>query len=121
MNQVNTSTLKGLTNTINFLDSVGIKSHLANLDDNGYARTIEFKVYDQTYQILWYCNESYLKIGTHKRSPVIPFRHIYHDTSYPLVGGNSSLGFSYTKKENVSMFDDGFNYQDFRIPLELKD
>lgn len=113
---LNTCTLGGLENIVKFLQSHNIDSEYVNFDGT-YSRTIEFVVNEQTYQIVWYNNESSLRIGTHKRSPHIAFKHIYFDNCLPIVGGNENLGFSYTKKEVASMFDREFNYQDFRIPL----
>ena len=113
---LNTCTLDGLENIVKFLQSYDIDSKYVNFDGT-YSRTIEFVVNGQIYQIVWYNNESSLRIGAHKRSPRVAFKHIYFDRCHPIVGGNENLGFSYTKKEVSSMFDREFNYQDFRIPL----
>ena len=113
---LSTCTLDGLENIVEFLQSHNIDSEYVNFDGT-YSRTIEFVVNEQTYQIVWYNNESSLRIGTHKRASCVAFKHIYFDRCHPFVGGNENLGFSYTKKEVNSMFDQEFNYQDFHIPL----
>ncbi len=103
---------------VKWLTNFGIQTELVNkCEISGYSRTIQFVLDEQTYQIVWFNNESKLKIGTNNRSPFVNFKYIYLDTTYPLVGGNKSLGFSFAKKECVGMFDQPFSYQDFRIPL----
>lgn len=115
--KLDTCTLDGLENIVNFLHIHDIKAEYINLDRHGYSRTIQFTVNDQDYQIIWFNNESKLKIGTSKRAPFVVFKYIYFDTCFPIVGGNSNLGFSYTHREKHSMFDDEFNYYDFHLPL----
>ena len=114
--KLDTCALDGLENIIKFLESHGIVSEYVNFDGT-YSRTIQFIINAQTYQIIWFRNESKLKIGTDKRSAFITFKHIYFDSCHPIVGGNESLAFSYTKKDKTSIFDNEFNYQDFHIPL----
>ena len=114
---LDTCTLDGLENIVEFLKNHNIESKYVDFDKYNYSRTIEFIVNEQTYQIYWFNNESKLKIGTHKRAGFVKFKYIYFDNCFPIVGGNENLGFSYTKKEKKNMFDDEFNYYDFRLPL----
>ena len=114
---LDTCTLDGLENIISFLKKYDIESEYVNFNEYSYSRTIQFTVDEQTYQIVWFRNESKLKIGTGLRSPFINFKYIYFDNSFPIVGSNRILGFSYTRNEVKYIFDVEFNYQDFRIPL----
>lgn len=114
---LDTCTLDGLKNIVEFLKGYGIESEYVDFDKHNYSRTIQFTVNEQTYQIYWFNNESKLKIGTHKRAGFVMFKYIYFDTCFPIIGGNENLGFSYTKHEKKSMFDRTFNYYDFRLPL----
>lgn len=114
---LDTCTLDGLENIVLFLNSYNIQSEYVAFDKHSYSRTIQFTVNEQVYQIVWFNNESKLKIGTHKRSSFVTFKYIYFDNCFPIVGGNENLGFSYTRHEKKSIFDMEFNYQDFRIPL----
>ena len=114
---LDTCTLDGLENIISFLKGYNIESEYVNFNEYSYSRTIQFTVDEQAYQIVWFNNASTLKIGTGLRSPFIPFKYIYFDNSFPIVGSNSSLGFSYTRSEVKYILDREFNYQDFRIPL----
>lgn len=102
---------------IKFLNTNGIETELVDKSEHGYSRTIEFVVDDQVYNIIWYNNESKLKIGNSPRSPFVMFKYIYLNNTMPIIGGNKNLGFSFTKKVKTNMFDDEFNYSDFRIPL----
>ena len=114
---LDTCTLDGLENIISFLNSYNIESEYVAFDKHSYSRTIQFTVNEQVYQIVWFNNESVLKIGSGIRSPFVKFKYIYFDNCLPIVGGNENLGFSYTRHEKKSIFDMEFNYQDFRIPL----
>ena len=107
----------GLEKIVTFLKSHNIDSEYVNLDKYNYSRTIQFVVNNQSYQIVWFINESKLRIGTDTRSPFVVFKHMYFDNCLPIVGGNENLGFSYTKKENVLFYESEFNYNDFRLPL----
>ena len=114
---LDTCTLDGLENIISFLKGYNIESRHVNFNEYSYSRTIQFTVEEQTYQIVRFRNESKLKIGVGDRSPFVTFKYIYFDNSFPIVGSNRSLGFSYTRKEVEYILDREFNYQDFRIPL----
>lgn len=89
----------------------------------GYTFTWDKKEVDWSFtvhgynQAVWHKNESKLKIGKSPRSPFVMFKYIYFNSTFPIVGGNKNLGFSFTKKVKTNMFDDEFNYSDFRIPL----
>ena len=100
--------VESFDNLIKFLNSNGIETELVNKDEHGYSRTIEFVVDEQVYNIVWYNNESKLKIGKYQRSLFVMFKYIYFNNTMPIVGGNENLGFSYTKKVKTSMFDDEF-------------
>lgn len=104
---------------IQFLKDLGITCELAHVDVTGFSRTVKFTVYDIEYMVLWYCNESILRIGGGNRAACIPFKYMYLDTTFPLVNGNKSIGFSYTKNECKAIFDREYPYGIFRIPLEL--
>ncbi|MCK5344108.1 MAG: hypothetical protein KAR20_11930 [Candidatus Heimdallarchaeota archaeon] len=103
---------------LEFLRNLGIKAESIDLDGCNFSRTIEFEIYGIIYNIIWFCNESTLRIGDDARSACIPFKYMYFDTTYPLVNGNKSIGFSYTKNECI---DTPYLYEIFRIPLELED
>lgn len=104
---------------IDFLKSIGIEVELINVDKYGFSREIKFKIYDVIYVIKWWVNQSYLHIGEHERSAQIPFKYIYFDTTYPLIDGNRSIGFSDIKLERKSMFDREYPFGVFRIPIDL--
>lgn len=114
---LDTCTLDGLKNIVEFLKGYGIESEYVDFDKYNYSRTIQFTVNEQIYQIFWFNNESKLKIGTHKRASFVVFKYIYFDTCFPIVGGNKNLAFSYAKKEKNSVVYNEFNYYDFRLPL----
>ena len=109
----------GFDEIIETLNKLGIKNEIVNKDKYGFSRTIQFKVYDITYRIIWFVNQSTLTIGEGKRPAQIPFKYIYFDNTFPLIDGNKSLGFSFVKFEKKSIFDRQFPYEVFRIPLEL--
>ena len=109
----------GFDEIIEALNKLGIENELVNKDKYGFSRTIQFKVYDITYRIIWFVNQSTLTIGEGKRPAQIPFKYIYFDNTFPLIDGNKSLGFSFVKFEKKSMFDRQFPFEVFRIPLEL--
>ena len=114
---LDTCTLDGLENIISFLNSYNIESEYVAFYKYSYSRTIQFTVNEQVYQIVRFNNESILKMGSGIRAPFVKFKYIYFDNCLPIVGGNESLGFSYTIHEKKSVFDMEFNYKDFRIPL----
>lgn len=109
----------GFDEIIEALNKLGIENELVNKDKYGFSRTIQFKIYDITYRIIWFVNQSTLTIGEGKRPAQIPFKYIYFDNTFPLIDGNKSLGFSFVKFEKKSIFDRQFPYEVFRIPLEL--
>ena len=110
----------GLEEMLNFLNANGIKAELVDFDKWDFSRTIGFTVYGIEYRIVWFTNESTLRIGTHERAARIPFKFMYLDTCYPLIDGNKSIGFSYIKNEvRNSFFDRKYPYEVFRIPIEL--
>lgn len=109
----------GREEIIEFLNKIGIKANLVDENEHGFSRTISFTVYEIEYRIVWFINNSTLYIGNNKRAACIPFKYMYLDTTFPLVGGNRSIGFSYTKLKKESMFDRSFPYEVFRIPIEL--
>lgn len=102
---------------IDFLENLGIKTKLLGAEEH-FKREIEFFVNGIRYVIDWYVNESSLRIGDGNRRACIPFRFMYYDTTYPLINGNKSIGFSYTKYEKNSMWDRMYPYEILRIPLE---
>ena len=104
---------------LDFLNKYGIKAEFVAFDEIGYSRVIDFSVYGIEYRIVWYVNESTLQIGRHNRAAQIPFKHIFLDQTFPLVGGNKSIAFSYHKLEKNSMWDPDYPYEVFRIPLEI--
>lgn len=103
-----------------FLKELGIEPTYINQDKFGFSRTIQFKVYDTVYQIIWFKNESTLKVGLGRRVAQIPFRWLFLDCSFPLLDANRSIAFSYNKFEKKSLFDRLYPYEVFRLPLELK-
>lgn len=109
-----------LIEIVDFLKSHGINPELINLDKYNFSRTIQFEIYGIKYQIIWFKNESTLRIGTQSRCAQIPFRYIYFDNTFPLVNENRSIGFAYTKTEKKSIFDREYPYEVFRIPLEIE-
>lgn len=109
---------QGLEKIVNFLKDYGINSEYVNFHkDYDYSRTIQFEVDSQIYQILWFKNESSLKIGTSSRSGFLPFKYMYFDNTFPIVGGNKSIGFAHRKLENDLWRT--FDYGNFHIPLEI--
>jgi hypothetical protein len=108
----------GLEELFDFLTKAGVNPKYTGAEDYGFSRVIEFKVYDITYRCIWFKNETTLRIGLGERAACIPFRYIFIDDCFPLVGGNLSIGFSYTKNERASILDREYPYEVFRIPLE---
>lgn len=110
-----------IENFLSFLNrnGVNVNAELVDLDNYGFSRTIAFTVYGIEYRIVWFQNESTLQIGAHKRAARIPFKYMYLDECFPLVGGNKSIGFAYTKLEKTSVFDREYPYEVFRIPIEI--
>ena len=76
-----------------------------------FRRTVIFIINDQHYKIVWFCNESTVSIGVKDRAALLPFKYVYIDNTFPLRGGNISLGFAYEH------CDGRFNYNCLRIPL----
>lgn len=110
---------EGLDFFIEFLEKLNIKTEKINVDKYGFSREISFKVYDIDYRIVWFVNQSTLYVGNGNRAACLPFKYIYLDMCYPLIGGNRSIGFSYTKFKKESIFDREYPYEVFRIPIEL--
>jgi len=110
---------KSIEEIVRFLKGLGLNSEMVNTDKYGFSRRIEFKVYNQVYNIVWFKNSSTLIIGSNDRSPQIPFRHMKLDDTFPLVGGNRAIKFTYNLEE-ITTFSDGYSYNSFRIPLELE-
>lgn len=111
----------GIEELISFLEKNGISPNRPNNPEPvGFSRVINFKVYDTEYQIIWYVNQSTLKIGSGNRAAFAPFRHVYLDTTFPLIGGNRSIGFSYEKYEKKSIFDSEYPFGIIRIPLDIE-
>lgn len=109
---------EGLEKLYQFLKDIGVSAVFEKpKDDLTLARVIGIFVDNEEYQIIWYKNECTLKLGLGARSPLYKFRYVYLDTTFPLVGGNKSIGFSYTKNEPKSPFDRLFPYESFRIPF----
>jgi len=108
------------TEIVEFLNNIGIEAHQEELPDNVFNRLIHFSIYGIDYKIIWYSNQSTLQIGENIRPAQIPFRYIYLDETFPLIGGNVSIGFAYKKNEVKSIIDRPFQYDLLRIPLELK-
>ena len=46
----------GFDEIIETLNKLGIKNEIVNKDKYGFSRTIQFKVYDITYRIIWFVN-----------------------------------------------------------------
>ena len=90
----------GLEKIVEFLNSHNIASEYVNLDKYNYSRTIQFVVNNQSYQIVWFINESKLRIGTDTRSPFVVFKHMYYDNCLPIVGGEQDLTFSVYEHRN---------------------
>ena len=101
------------------LESIGVNVRYGKKDNHGFTRVLEFNVYNLEYKITWFKNQSTLDIGDHTRCATIPFLYIYHDTTFPLRGGNTSIGFSFTKKPKKQMYDEEYPYEVLRIPLEI--
>lgn len=84
---------------------------------SGFSRTIAFRVKDRTYTVVWFKNHSTLRIGGESDAPQIPFRHVFFDTTFPLVGGNRSLAFCYDAEECSWSGRQMEPFASFRIPL----
>ncbi len=102
-----------------FLEGLGLNVDDNNIDNEIFCREIKFSVYGIDYKITWYKNESTLKIGSGNRPACIPFRYMYLDTTFPIIEGNRSIGFSYVKNKKTSAFDREYPYEILRIPLEV--
>ena len=90
------------------LNKFNIESEIVNISENGFSRDLLFSVNGQDYLITWFCNQSCIKIGTHKRPAQIPFNYLFLNETYPLLGGNRNIEFSMTEKHL---------YHNFRIPI----
>lgn len=101
-----------------FLATFGIVATSEPNEGGTFNREIFFTVNGAEYVIVWYPNEAKLKMGRDPRAAFIPFRAMYHDTTFPLVGGNSAIGFSYQYNTSPNFWDRVFPYESFRIPTE---
>lgn len=117
---INTAVANGRKVITDFLKQYGIDAKHSQPDERGFCRTIEFQVYGIQYKIIWFVNQSTLEIGGGERPAQIPFKYIYLDTTFPLVRGNKSLGFSYSIKEDFKLWESPFPYEVFRLPLEIE-
>ena len=117
MKHIESNNIKGLDYICEFLDSFEIEWHKVNIDKYGFSRSIEFTVNEQSYIIVWFKNESTLRIGDNTNAPRVKFKYVYFDNCFPLQGGNRSIAFSYTKNKVESFVDRMFPYESFRIPL----
>ncbi len=108
----------GLDEILDLLKKNNIKAKLVDFDNYGFSRTIAFSVYEIDYRIVWFKNQSNLMIGNHKRSPIIPFRYMCLDNTFPLVEKNRSIAFYY-KKENKGFLKNEHPFESFRIPIEI--
>lgn len=111
-----TSDTEGLEKIRGFLKDYGIDSEYVDFTEYEYSRTIQFDVYGQVYQILWFNNESTLRTSGLKRASFIQFRYMFFDTCMPIVGGNHNIGFAYKMSDDPYSC---FPYESFRIPLEV--
>jgi hypothetical protein len=102
------------------LNNAGIKTERVAHKSESFKRKILFSVYGIKYEIAWHINESNLSIGEGYRAATLPFKFIYFDNTYPLVGGNKSIGFAYEQIEQKSIFDRPFRYEVLRIPIEIE-
>ena len=118
MNYINVVGLDSKEALIKFLELNGIEVKLVDYNEYDFSRTLEFMVYDQVYNILWFQNESVLKIGNSKRSPQVTFKHVFFNTTYPLIGGNKCLTFS-MDVVRCPVFGKTNTHSDFKIPLEI--
>ena len=104
---------------IKFLEKLNIKTELVG-ENESFKRDIEFSVYGIKYTIRWYVNNSTLMVGEGNRRACIPFKYMYYDNTYPLIDGNKSIGFSYTKNEKHDIWNRQYPFESFRIPVELE-
>lgn len=113
----------GLEKIKEWLKDLGIecspgKGYDNTLFDNHFNRWITFEINEIRYHICWFINQCELIIGDERYGARIPFKYIYEDVAYPLVGGNRSIGFSFLKNKVESMFDREFPYEVLRIPIK---
>jgi len=98
---------------------LNIPHRRVKVDDYGFSREIEFEVGDDTYSILWFKNQSTLRLGKSKGAPEIPFRHMFHDRTHPNFNSKGgALGFCYDRYVRNSVFDREFPFESLRIPLQ---
>jgi len=82
-----------------------------------FDRKIEFRINEIDYSIIWFVNHSTLQIGNSNRLAQIPFRFMYFDNTFPLVGGNRSIAFCYDKFKKEFFSDREYPFASFRIPF----
>lgn len=113
----------GYDEIIPLLDKCGIKVKAIEQKEGKFNRCISFEIYDVTYTIIWYTNQSTLSIGdlSNNRRACIPFKWMFIDRNFPLFDRNVSLAFSYHKFKKESVFDREYPYECFRIPLEINE
>ena len=88
-------------------------------DEHGFSREIEFEVGDDAYSILWFKNQSTLRLGKSKGAPEMPFRHMFHDRTHPSFNSQGgAIGFCYDRYVRDSVFDREFPFESLRIPLQ---
>lgn len=84
-----------------------------------FNRIIKFKSGSVHFEIIWFKNHSTLLIKNSMGAPIcLPFKWIFHDTTYPMIGQkiNNSLGFSFTKNSKSPEYP----FEVFRIPIPEK-
>jgi len=116
--KVNVCQEDGIKLICEFLSKLGISNtEPIKLPDYQFNRIIEFEINGQKYYIEWFINQCTLIIGDKKSGARIPFRWMYQDTTFPLIGGNRSLGFSQDRTETTSILDLEFPFSVLRIPI----
>lgn len=108
---------EGLQLCYDFLIKKGINAVFPKETDGVFNRDLHLFINSTEYIITWYINESTLWLGEKNVSAFIKFKHIYVDTTYPIIGGNRSIVFSYTKNERKNIFDREFPYDSLLIPI----
>lgn len=118
---LDTRTPDGIKDIVDFLnqfpDSIKVED-IIETPGFVFNRKVKFMINDTKYVITWYVNESTITIGESNRSPRYTFKHVWFDTTFPLVGGNKSLAFSHDILEGENIrYGNKQPYDSFRIPI----
>lgn len=115
LNSIDLCQKEGLEECTIFFKKNKIKYSFPIQEEGKFNRDLSFFVNRKEYIITWYINECTLWLDGKNTGAFIKFKYIFLDLTYPLIGGNRSIAFSYRKNKKESIFDNEFPYDVLRI------